>query len=225
MTIFQTVMSNGRNIPTISYISEADLGGQAGSHNLGSLSTGSEYSIRNHLMFTAGNWLPSGTVNQTFNIGGVNSIYNKSYRLATGTYIDSTFASYNNRDYVIFGPNVPIGTTSSVTLTNSVDGASYNGRYWWYVLNNLALNTGPIYTTFVTGTIISNISIPADGILTFMTAGGSGLTANIGTSYGTQAATVDYWWKTFVYQNNSGVTEVQNLIVPGATLIFAYVWR
>lgn len=224
MTIFQTVMSNGRNIPTFSYITEADLG-QAGSHNLGSLSTGSEYSIRSHLMFTAGTWYPTGTVNQTFNIGGVNSVYNKSYRLAAGTYIDGTFASYNNRDFLVFGPNVPIGTSSSVTLTNSVDGASFTGRYWWYVLNNLVYNTGPIYTTYVAGTSINNISIPFGGFLTFMTAGGSGLTANIGTSYGTQAATSDFWWKTFVYQNVSGVTETQNLSVAGASYIFAYVWR
>jgi hypothetical protein len=196
-------------IPVVNYINEANLT-QAASQNLGTIYNGNENPHRCNLMMVAGNWYPTGTVNQYFTINGTNSVYNKSNRLANGTYIDASFSAYVDRDGFMIGPQLATGTNANVVLQNSTSGATFAGKYWWFSIDNLLLQTAPISTAYTT-TNSTTVTVPAGGLLImFMASLDAGSTMNIGTTYGTTYIPYGRYWSVYIYQN-TGSSSTQTM--------------
>ena len=190
----------------------------ASSSNLGTQNIGTADLKRQVMVFTAGNWFPQGTVNRSFTTGSVNSIYQFGGNLSNGTFLSTAFASYVDRDSMMVSDYVTSGTTSNITLTHSIDGASQSG-YCWIVSVYDLVNKTPQSTTYTT-TNSPSVNVPAGAMLVVLLGGNSsGTTFNTGTKYGdTTPLLSSYYYSLYIYQNTSQVTESKTLTWSVATL-------
>lgn len=207
-----------------SFVKEGTFLFGSNNYNLGNQYVGWASPTRQSLIFLSQNAWPTGYFNQTMT---PTPVYNNSFRLANGTFLDSFYSLFADRDRTMLS-DYNSTYFDNITITHSPFAA---GRYWLFSIDNL-LNKNLPYFKAQTTVNNYNVTVPSGGVLTVMLYGTGAPSATLTTADMTKAgSTVPIYFRNFsmwYYRNLTSLNVVKTLTwANGSTdqSIIAYVWR